>query len=159
MNHFRHLETCLITRSRLLLMPNWRELRIGYHMKLNVIRFAKMRRYTGTPNSACIYFRPSIFAMRIICGYYVCRVLSGTCIIVAISVQSNLRLLHDPTGETSTAVCWSTFLEIWLKMILGLKVLHKIRKILFHILMPHNMLILYFRLPFFHVSNSALFST
>ena len=29
--------------------------------------------------------------------------------------------------------------------------------LLFHILMPYDMMILYFRLPCFHVSNSALF--
>ena len=31
--------------------------------------------------------------------------------------------------------------------------------LLFNILMHHNMIIIYFRLPYFHVSNSALFST
>ena len=31
--------------------------------------------------------------------------------------------------------------------------------LLFHLLMPYNMILLYFRLPYFYVQYSALFST
>ena len=54
------------------------------------------------------------------------------------------------------------FLEIKFKMIVGLLVSQW--KMFFfycftYILMPHNMVIIYFCLPYFHVSNIAVFST
>ena len=52
-------------------------------------------------------------------------------------------------------VCWSIFWKSSLKWYYVCKFIKK-TFFLFHILMPYN-IVLYFRLPYFHVSNSALF--
>ena len=58
-------------------------------------------------------------------------------------------------------VCWSTFWK-FSYMIVGLLSWYYGKQLFHcctHFLMPHNIMILYFCIPYFHVSNSALFST
>ena len=71
-------------------------------------------------------------------------------------------------GLTTCLLYVGPILEILFKMIVGLYVWRKGKQLfccfslfccfLFHIIMPYN-IILYFRLPYLHVSNNVLFST
>ena len=55
---------------------------------------------------------------------------------------------------------WQTFSKLASDCLVGVLPGHGDRILWwFHILMPHTMIILYFRLPYFPVSNNALFST
>ena len=76
------------------------------------------------------------FATDCPCGVW-CRVLT-TCLLYVGPRFENL--VWNDSGFVSLTKRKTTFCCFWL----------------FHIFMPYNMMILYFRLPYFHVSNSAL---
>ena len=79
------------------------------------------------------------FATHCPCGVW-CHGLT-TCLLYAGPLFGNL--VENDSRFVSLTYRKTTFCCFWL----------------FHILMPYNMIILYFRLPYFHVLNSALFST
>ena len=76
-------------------------------------------------------------------------------------------------GYSELTIMMSPGIHIWPYCILTIEIMKSCLKIAYHkqlfhsffyygftyILMPHNMMTLYFNLPYFHVSNSALFFT